>query len=47
MEELPTVTLLEFEVEMARKVRTIKRLIFGWSATMVGMATILGVIAYA
>ena len=46
-EALPTVTLLEFEVEMARKMRTIKRLTIGWAASAVVLAGLIGwVIAY-
>lgn len=43
-EALPTVTLLEHEVMVERKTRTIKKLIIGWAATMVVMAGVIGVI---
>lgn len=45
-EELPSVTLIAHEVEIARKTRTIRKLIIGWAATMAVMAGVIGVVIY-
>ena len=43
-EALPCVSLIAHEIEVERKVRTIRRIIVAWAVTVVAMAAAIGVV---